>query len=203
MSEPYTPAEIAAGLPEKDRVLRAARLGQFAPAGSTLGDKIAAAEADAAAQAAVEFDRRGAADEAYLGLPQSQPPLYPDGNPKTAAGAVKPSFDAIPVSALIPLGQAMADGKKKYGLTNWREKPVSTSVYYNAMLRHLFSFWDGEDTAEDSGVHHLGHAMACMAIILDARSAGKLNDDRPAVAGAFSRIVNEVAITGKTSLAPV
>jgi hypothetical protein len=113
---------------------------------------------------------------------------YPDDNPKTAVGLTKPSFSAIPPVALIHLGRAMADGRKKYGLMNWREKTVTTSVYYDAALRHLMSFWDGEDLASDSLVEHLGHVMACCAIILDAASNGQLNDDRP-VPGMFPETV--------------
>lgn len=107
------------------------------------------------------------------------PTAYPDDNPKTVIGLTKPSMSAVPPSCLLHLGRAMSDGKRKYGLMNWREKKVSTSVYYDAAMRHLMAFWDGEDCAEDSGVHHLGHVMACCALILDAASIGKLNDDRP------------------------
>jgi hypothetical protein len=113
---------------------------------------------------------------------------YPDDNPKTAVGLTKPGFSAIPPVALIHLGRAMADGRKKYGLMNWREKTVTTSVYYDAALRHLMSFWDGEDLASDSLVEHLGHVMACCAIILDAASNGQLNDDRP-IPGMFPATV--------------
>lgn len=103
-------------------------------------------------------------------------------------GRTKPSLKSIPVSALLHLGGAMSDGDRKYGLCNWREKPVSASVYYDAALRHLMSWWDGEDVADDSKVHHLGHAMACFAIILDAEATGNLNDDRP-IKGVFSELV--------------
>lgn len=113
---------------------------------------------------------------------------YPDNNPKTVQGLRKPSFDSIPPSALVHLGQAMRDGREKYGPMNWRESPVSISVYYNAALRHLFDFWDGEDSAADSGVHHLGHTMACCAIILDAMEQSTLNDDRP-TPGRFPDVV--------------
>ena len=104
---------------------------------------------------------------------------YPDDNPKTAIGLTKPSVSAIPPIALYHLGAAMSDGKQKYGLMNWREHRVTGSVYYDAMMRHMNAWWDGQETAEDSGHHHLAHAMACMAIILDAQSTGQLNDDRP------------------------
>nr|DAU76344.1 MAG TPA: hypothetical protein [Caudoviricetes sp.] len=104
---------------------------------------------------------------------------YPDDNPKTAVGLTKPSLSAVPPIAMFHLGKAMSDGMRKYGKMNYREKKVSSSIYYDAALRHLMAWYDGEQIASDSGVHHLGHAMACMAILLDAEALGQLNDDRP------------------------
>jgi len=103
---------------------------------------------------------------------------YPDGNPKTSVGMTKPPLRAIPPVAILHLGKAMDNGERKYARFNWRDNAVTTSVYYDAMLRHLLAFWDGEDQAEDSGCHHLGHVMACCAILLDAAENGTLNDDR-------------------------
>lgn len=120
---------------------------------------------------------------------------YPDDNPKTIIGLTKPSLLAIPPVALLHLGRAMTDGKNKYGLMNWREKKVSSSIYYDAALRHLLSWWDGEEVAGDSGVDHLAHAMACCAIIIDAQSVGSLNDDRPSFPGRFAETVKEFTVT--------
>lgn len=119
------------------------------------------------------------------------PTGYPDNNPKTAVGLTKPSFFAIPPTALIHLGGAMADGRKKYGLLNWREKAVTYSVYHDAMMRHLGAFQDGEDCARDSGRHHLAHVMACCAIVLDAIEHGNLIDDR-GTPGAFADMIEEL-----------
>ena len=118
---------------------------------------------------------------------------YPDDNPKTVMGLAKPPFRAIPPVALIHFGRAMMDGLRKYGIVNWRDAPVTASTYYDAALRHLLAYWDGEDTAEDSGVDHLGHVMACCAIILDAREQGTLNDDR-GTKGMFSKLVAKLTI---------
>ncbi len=101
----------------------------------------------------------------------------------------KPGIHGIPPVALLHCGRGMEDGVVKYGLTNWRENSVSAAVYYNAAFRHLASWWDGEQNAADSGVHHLGHVMACCAIILDAEAGGNLIDDRPAVPGTFAEAV--------------
>lgn len=116
----------------------------------------------------------------YASPPLLSAPALPDDNPKTVFGVAKPGVHAIPPSALLYLGQAMEDGRKKYGLMNWRTDRVSASTYYNAMAaRHLPAFWDGEDVAADSKIHHLAHVMACCAILIDAIETGQLNDDRP------------------------
>ena len=85
----------------------------------------------------------------------------------------------------------MQNGAEKYGAYNWRDKEVILSIYVDAAMRHLLSFYDGEEKARDSGVHHLGHTMACCAILLDAGRLGVLVDDRPKP-GAFADIVESM-----------
>lgn len=118
--------------------------------------------------------------QAVAEIPETAPAVgYPDNNPKTAIGLAKPPLNFVPPVALIHLGLAMENGGTKYGPMNWRDAEISASVYYDAAMRHLLSWWDGEDRASDSGVHHLSHAMACCAIALDAIEQGKFNDNRP------------------------
>lgn len=106
-------------------------------------------------------------------------PEAPDGNPKTRFGMAKPPIGLIPGPAMVHMAEAFRDGAQKYGAANWRDDPVSSSIYINACLRHVLSWYDGEGEAEDSGVHHLGHAAACLAILMDAEAQGTLIDDRP------------------------
>ncbi|MDP2619884.1 MAG: DUF5664 domain-containing protein [Hyphomicrobiales bacterium] len=121
---------------------------------------------------------------------------YPDDNPKTVFGLAKPGLSAIPPVALLELGRAMECGRRKYGLMNWRGKRVSSSVYYDAALRHLLAWWDGEDIAADSHILHLSHAMACLSILIDANVSGALNDDRPMPGTAADLIA---VLTGEVS----
>lgn len=100
-------------------------------------------------------------------------------NPKDAYGKRKPGVSKVPASSLLHLGMAMENGARKYGAFNWRDHPVLCSVYHDAAFRHLLCYFEGEDTDQDSGLHHLGHVMACCAIILDAEEQGTLKDDRP------------------------
>ena len=74
---------------------------------------------------------------------------------------------------------AMMDGARKYGPFNWRDKKVQAHIYVDAALRHIAAWFDGEELADDSKVHHLGHAIACCAILLDAQATDSLIDDRP------------------------
>jgi hypothetical protein len=105
---------------------------------------------------------------------------YADGNPKAIQGAKKYSLRLLPLPAAIVVNQALEDGVAKYGAANWRETGVAASVYIDACERHIKQWYDGsQELALDSLIHNLGHAMACLAIIVDAQHNGKLIDDRP------------------------
>lgn len=100
-------------------------------------------------------------------------------NPKDLLGAAKISISKLPVIAVLHGAHAMMNGADKYGAYNWRDKKVMASIYVDALKRHADAWFEREELAEDSLVHHLGHAIACGAILLDAQATGNLIDDRP------------------------
>lgn len=100
-------------------------------------------------------------------------------NPKDAYGLKKPPLRLIPPSALLFVSRVFGLGAKKYGPYNWRDAGVKHTVYLEAAMRHLGQALDGEELDPESGQPHEAHAMACMAIILDAKSLGKLINDLP------------------------
>lgn len=104
---------------------------------------------------------------------------YPDDNPKTQYGEAKPKMSDTPTVSLKLLGQVHTMGADKYGSFNWREHKVSSTVYYDAAMRHLMAYYDGEDTDPESQLPHLAHVMACCSILLDAKDGETLNDNRP------------------------
>lgn len=106
-------------------------------------------------------------------------PVTKPSNPKDGIGAIKLPLSLIPPTALALVSLAHYDGKSKYGAWNWRNHGVLASVYLDAAERHLRAWQEGQTAAEDSGVHHLAHAICCLNIILDAEINGKLIDDRP------------------------
>jgi hypothetical protein len=99
-------------------------------------------------------------------------------NPKDLMGAKKIDLSLFPDVAVLYGALAMNDGAHKYGPYNWRTKHVRATVYITAARRHLLAWAAGEEIAEDSGVHHLGHVLGCIAILLDAQVTGALIDDR-------------------------
>src|SRR5581483_9154980 len=100
-------------------------------------------------------------------------------NPKDLRGSRKVSLTKFPAIATLHASHAMMNGAVKYGPYNWRETAVTASIYVDACMRHLHAWFEGEECADDSDVHHLGHAIACLGILLDAQETGNLIDDRP------------------------
>lgn len=126
----------------------------------------------------------------------------PTKNPKTQAGRAKPAlFSVIPNAALLHLGEVMKLGATKYGPFNWRETPVPAEVYIDAAGRHLLSWFDGEDIDPESGMSHLGHVMACCAILIDAQENGMLDDNRPK-AGRIGEMIANFQKTGAFNVEP-
>lgn len=112
-------------------------------------------------------------------------------NPKDALGMKKVSLSKFPAAARLYGALAMMDGARKYGPYNWRENKVIASIYIDACYRHIDAWFDSnEEVAEDSGVPHLGHAIACLAILVDALETGNLDDDRP-VPGVFAELIKK------------
>jgi hypothetical protein len=99
-------------------------------------------------------------------------------NPKDAVGSNKIPMHLFPETARVYGALGLLDGMLKYGRANWREIGVRASIYYDAACRHLDAWFEGEELDPDSGLPHLCHAIACLAIIIDAKEAGKLKDDR-------------------------
>ena len=85
------------------------------------------------------------------------------GAMKEALG--KPPVSLVPTELILGAARAFAFGEQKYNRHNWR-KGMKGSLLYDALMRHLLAWNDGEDNAEDSGVAHLDHAAACLAMLM-------------------------------------
>lgn len=112
-------------------------------------------------------------------------------NPKDAIGSDKLPLHLWPETATAYGSLALLDGALKYGRSNFRAIGVRSSIYVDAARRHLGAWFEGEDCAPDSGLPHLAHALACLAILVDAQAAGVLTDDRQ-FRGGFLDVVEKL-----------
>ena len=102
-------------------------------------------------------------------------------NPKDAIGIAKVPISCVPAGVLAEVSVAMLEGALKYGRHNYRAGGVRASVYYDAALRHLMAWWEGEDLDPDTNfcLHHVTKAIAGLTILRDAMLTQTLEDDRP------------------------
>lgn len=100
-------------------------------------------------------------------------------NPKDGIGITK--LPAHLVSPIVKAYQAIAHylGNVKYGAWNYRAAGARASVYKAALERHIDAWWEGEECDPVDGTPHLANALACIGILIDAKHAGLLTDDRP------------------------
>lgn len=105
--------------------------------------------------------------------------LETSANPKQAYGDKKVPLHLVPGTASAYIAMGLKEGARKYGAFNWRETDVEVMTYVGATLRHLTAFVDGEDTDPESGNPHLAHAMASLAILVDALESEGVIDNRP------------------------
>jgi len=89
----------------------------------------------------------------------------------------KPDLSLIPYCVEAELAKAMEYGAAKYQRYNYT-KGHNISQLVAAAKRHLGKYLAGEESDDESGVHHLGHVMANCLMMLHQRELGTLKDDR-------------------------
>lgn len=108
-------------------------------------------------------------------------------NPKTRDSSHKVPLSLVPPAVRVAIARVLKIGGEKPGRWhwNWRDEPVKLSQYLDAIHRHLAQFESGQDNDEEmselagSPINHLDAAISSLAILIDAREAGVLVDDRP------------------------
>jgi hypothetical protein len=112
-------------------------------------------------------------------------------NPKDLIGSGKLPLHLWPETATAVGCLGLLDGMLKYGRSNWRAVGVRASIYVDALRRHTNAYFEGEDNDPDSGLPHLSHMLACIAILVDSKAAGNLTDDRM-FPGGYRNLVTEL-----------
>ena len=79
----------------------------------------------------------------------------------------KTQFGLMPPFALKEFADVLTYGAKKYDPDNWKRVPDAKSRYFDAAMRHMWAWKSAEKTDPETGLHHMAHAMCCLAFIID------------------------------------
>lgn len=87
----------------------------------------------------------------------------------------KPQWGLLPFEAVSQVVDVLTFGARKYAPGNWRHVPNANERYFDAAMRHLVAWKQGERLDPESGLHHLAHAGCCVlfALALDSKNTGK------------------------------
>ena len=90
----------------------------------------------------------------------------------------KPRVDLVPPEAVLELARVLGFGAQKYDARNW-ELGMEWSRPYAAAIRHLLSWWSGENLDPESGLPHLSHALCNLTFLVTYTVKNTGTDDRP------------------------
>jgi hypothetical protein len=86
-------------------------------------------------------------------------------------------FSLIPWASVAEISRVYHYGAKKYSEHNWR-RGYPWSWSFDALIRHLTAWWDGENADPESGISHLAHAGFHILSLLWYELTGRGTDDR-------------------------
>lgn len=134
----------------------------------------------------VQMDQMASADRDAAAWRSDKP-----SNPKDSVGIAKAPMSTVSAPVMAEVGVAMLEGALKYGRHNYRAVGVRASVYYDATMRHLMDWWEGQDIDPDSGMSHITKAITSLVVLRDSMIQGNWSDDRPPASSEFYAALNK------------
>jgi hypothetical protein len=114
-------------------------------------------------------------------LPPKPEALRP-GDDLTKQGAKfdygKIRWSLVPWDSVRAILNILEAGAKKYAPRNW-EQGMDWSRPFDACIRHLTAWWNGEHKDPDTGYSHLWHAGCNILFLIAYELRGVGKDDRP------------------------
>lgn len=86
-------------------------------------------------------------------------------------------WDLIPLRAQEEMVKVLTFGAHKYGPDNWRRVKGWRWRYSRALVGHVFKYMGGEAFDQETGLHHLAHALCCAAFLLEFEILGTPDGD--------------------------
>lgn len=88
----------------------------------------------------------------------------------------KPMYHTAPTYGMEEITKVFTYGANKYGAFNHHDG-IEYCRYVDAAVRHINDFLQHEDI-DESGLPHLAHAAASLAIVIESMKLGFGTDDR-------------------------
>ncbi len=89
----------------------------------------------------------------------------------------KVEIHQVPTSLVHAAAKVFMYGATKYEKNNFR-KGMDWSIPYDALLRHMSKWWNGEGYDEESKLSHLYHAAANISMLIEYEKTCPELDDR-------------------------
>jgi hypothetical protein len=84
----------------------------------------------------------------------------------------------LPWDALREIVRVLMKGAAKYAPGNWEHVPEARDRYFDALIRHVTAWYEGERNDPEWGLHHLAHACCCLLFLLALSLRGKIDGEK-------------------------
>ena len=74
----------------------------------------------------------------------------------------KLQWGLVPWEEMEDVVRVLMAGAMKYSPDNWKFVPDARRRYFEAGMRHMTAWWEGERLDPDTGLPHLAHAVCCL-----------------------------------------
>lgn len=75
-------------------------------------------------------------------------------------------FSLLPITSILEVINVLEFGAKKYEVDNWKKVPEARERYFDASMRHIISWYQGERNDPETGYNHLAHAVCCLLFLI-------------------------------------
>jgi len=82
-------------------------------------------------------------------------------------------WNLLPSASIRQVIKVLMYGADKYGDFDWKKVTSVKERYYNAAMRHLNAWWEGEVNDPETKLHHLAHASCCLLFLIHFDIFGK------------------------------
>lgn len=75
-------------------------------------------------------------------------------------------YSLLPKGTITEVLKVLEFGAKKYAPDNWMKVDNAQTRYYDAVLRHITAWYEGEKFDQETGVSHIAHALCCLHFLM-------------------------------------